>query len=352
MTARFFLLHSAHSSVPIVCWWFLVAMSTASASPFSIKLISGLAVFAIDRDSAAIMKSICGDVDLTAPTAAGAAAGAGAEAGSDSGSMASASSLLDNSGFASESCSPLVGAVVEMAAGAAGGSGSGTDRGSLTAESKAAAGAGSGADSAAGSSARAIAGANALDSALEAKARAADADEGDNDDEASGGDEDDNDNSPQYYAMTFALAKFLRVTDGAIAQCITRALPTFQTWVTTLRFHDCKTDDQRRLFARVKATFGEIKSLLENAVDSENWTKSDRFNLYPLPLIAKLCAHYCPKRLPVADLEAVREFLKAHAAPPLPLPSEEKGMYRYYDATRHWICISDPLHICRVPWRS
>ncbi len=125
--------------------------------------------------------------------------------------------------------------------------------------------------------------------------------------------------------MTFALAKFLRVTDGAIAQCVTRALPTFQSLVTTLRFHDCKTDDQRLLFARVKATFGEIKCLLEDAVESENWSKSDRFNLYPLPLIEKLCAHYCPKRLPVADLEAVREFLKANPGPPLPSPSEAEG---------------------------
>jgi hypothetical protein len=296
-------------------------MSTASGSPFPIKLISGLAVFAMDRELAAIMMSVCGDVDLTAPAASGAAAGAGS--GSGSGSLASASSILDNTGFASDSRLPLVGAAVEMAAGAAG-SGSGTDRGSLVAaESKAAAGAGSGADSAAGSSASSHADAQTRVEDDIPRCGAADATAlGDIDDEASGSDEDDNDNNPQYYAMTFALAKFLRVTDGAIAQCITRALPTFQTWITTLRFHDCKTDDQRRLFARVKATFGEIKSLLENAVDSENWTKSDRFNLYPLPLIEKLCAHYCPKRLPVADLDAVREFLKANPAAPL---SEEKG---------------------------
>jgi hypothetical protein len=336
--SAFLLLHSsAFSSVPIVvCLWFLVVMSTASGSPFSIKLILGLAVFAIDRKSAAIMTSICGEVDLTAPAAApasGAAVGAaGAGSDSGSGSMASASNVLDNPGFASDFRSPLVGAVAEMAEGAAGGSGSGTDRGSLmAAESKAAAGAGSGADSAAGSSASARAHAQARVEDIP-RGGASAVDEGDNDDdEAPVDDKDDNDNNPQYYAMTFALAKFLRVTDGAIAQCITRALPTFQAWVTTLRFHDCKTDDQRRLFARVKATFGEIKSLLENAVDSENWTKSDRFNLYPLPLIEKLCAHYCPKRLPVADLEAVREFLKANPAPPLPLlPSEEKGTY--YDA--------------------
>jgi hypothetical protein len=300
-------------------------MSTASGSPFPIKLISGLAVFAIDRESAAIMMSVCGDVDMTAPAASGAAAGAGS--GSGSGSLASASSILDSTGFASDSRLPLVAAAAEMAAGAAGGFGSGTDRGSLVAaESKAAAGAGSGADSAAGSSASSHADAQTRVEDDIARGGAADATAlGDIDDEASGSDEDDNDNIPQYYAMTFALAKFLCVTDGAIAQCVTRALLTFQTWVATLRFHDCKTDDQKRLFARVKATFGEIKSLLENAVDSENWTKSDRFNLYPLPLIEKLCAHYCPKRLPVADLEAVREFLKANPAPPLPLPSEENG---------------------------
>jgi hypothetical protein len=117
--------------VPIVCLWFLVAMSTALGSPFPIKLISGLAVFAIDRESAAIMMSICGDVDLTAPAASGAAGG-----GSGTGSMASASSVLDNTGFSSDSRFPLVAAAAEKATGAAGGSGSGTDRGSpMAAES-------------------------------------------------------------------------------------------------------------------------------------------------------------------------------------------------------------------------
>jgi hypothetical protein len=121
----------------------------------------------------------------------------------------------------------------------------------------------------------------------------------------------------QFYCLTLSLTKFLRLTDGAISQCMTRSLPGFQRCILTLRHLHCKSEAEQLRFARVKRTFAEVKSLLENTVDSENWNKSDRFNLYPLPLVEKLLAHYCPARVSKEALEAVRAFIKEHNLPAL-----------------------------------
>lgn len=104
-----------------------------------------------------------------------------------------------------------------------------------------------------------------------------------------------------WYCFTLAVARALGFTTRAVALAVSREFPSDAGVLSVTR--------QQPSFERVQSTYALVKSSLDGAVDGLGSRRSEKFCLYPLPLVQKLLALYSPARVSAQTLGSVRSFL-------------------------------------------
>ncbi len=111
-----------------------------------------------------------------------------------------------------------------------------------------------------------------------------------------------------WYCFTLSVARVLGVTTRAVAIAISREFPSAAGVLSVTR-------SESPSFNRVLSTYAQVKNAVEGAVDSLGSRKSEKFCLYPLPLVEKLLAHYAPARVSAQTLASVRAFMAMASKP-------------------------------------